>query len=155
MDAKQVKTAWEDVEKRLKTLNVETAWLKGEDDQIGEALRALLPVTDAGDCVLMELMVTPFDENMHLLHIYTAIIMEIGPGYETLKETLLDWNLDSPIGVFGIVRPDRQFCHRYTFPFPVALPSEELAEEAYYLIGRCYSVISRVYPEAVRISGHK
>ena len=154
MDAKQIRTAQEDLEKRLKTLNVETAWLEGEDDQIGGTLRALLPVTDAGDCVLMEIMVTPFDEVMHLLHLYTAIIMEIGPGYEALKETLLDWNLESPIGAFGVYRPDRQFCHRYTFPFPADVPAEELAEEAYYLIGQCYSVISHVFPDAVRISGH-
>ena len=33
---------------------------------------------------LMELAATPFDEGMALLHLYTPLIMEIGPGYEAL-----------------------------------------------------------------------
>ena len=154
MDATLVKTAFDELEERLKGLKVETGRLPGEDDQIGDTLRALLPVTEAGDVVLMEVMVTPFDEGMALLHLYTTLIMEIGPGYEALKEMLLDWNLESPIGAFGIFRPERQFCHRYTVPFPAEVPAGELAEEAYYLVGQCYAVISRVFPDAVRLSGH-
>lgn len=154
MDATQMNTTLDALEARLKTLNVETARLKGEEDQIGDTLRALLPVTDAGDMVLMELAVTPFDEGMALLHLYTTLIMEIGPGYEALKEMMLDWNLDSPIGTFGIFRPERQFYHRYTFPFPSDATVEDLTEESYYLIGQCYAVIARVFPDAVRISGH-
>ena len=154
MDATQMNATLDALEARLKTLNVETARQKGEEDQIGDTLRALLPVTDAGDMVLMELAATPFDEGMALLHLYTTLIMEIGPGYEALKEMMLDWNLDSPIGAFGIFRPERQFYHSYTFPFPADVTVEDLTEEAYYLIGQCYAVIASVFPDAVRISGH-
>ena len=154
MKADQVKTMLEELAARFHKLNIETAWLEGEENQIGDTLRALLPVTKTGDHVLLEVMVTNLDEEMHLLDLFTSLIMEIGPGYEELKEVMLDWNLDSPIGAFGIFRPERQFYHSYTFPFPADVTAEDLTEEAYYLIGQCYAVIASVFPDAVRISGH-
>ena len=154
MQAEQVKAMQEDLEARFRKLNVETAWLKGEEGQIGDTLRALLPVTKAGEHVLLEVMVTQLDEDMHLLDLFISLIMQVGPGYEQLKEAMLDWNLDSPIGAFGIYRPGRTFYHRYTFPFPCSALPEELATQASYLIDRCYEVVAAVFPEAVRISGH-
>lgn len=154
MNAANVKAMQENLEARLKKLNVETAWLKGEDNQIGDTLRALLPVTEAGDCVLLEVMVTHLDDEVDLLDLFTSLIMEIGPGYEALKEIMLDWNLDSPIGAFGIYRPSRTFFHRYTFPFPADSSAEDLAEQTNYLIGQCFAVVAQVFPDAVRISGH-
>ena len=154
MQAEQVKVMQEELEARFRKLNIETAWLKGEEGQIGETLRALLPVTKAGDHVLLEVMVTGLDEDMHLLDLFISLIMEVGPGYEELKEAMLDWNLDSPIGAFGIYRPSRTFYHRYTLPFPCDVMPEDLAAQASYLIDRCCAVTSYVFPEAVRISGH-
>ena len=154
MKADQVKTMQQELEERFQKLNIETAWLEGEEGQIGDTLRALLPVTKTGDHVLLEVMVTRLDEDMVLLDLFISLIMEVGPGYEALKETMLDWNLDSPIGAFGIYRPGRTFYHRYTFPFPCDALPEELASQAAYLIDRCYDVVAAVFPEAVRISGH-
>ena len=154
MKADQVKTMQQELEERFQKLNIETAWLEGEEGQIGDTLRALLPVTKTGDHVLLEVMVTRLDEDMDLLDLFISLIMEVGPGYEALKETMLDWNLDSPIGAFGIYRPGRTFYHRYTFPFPCDALPEELASQAAYLIDRCYDVVATVFPEAVRISGH-
>ena len=154
MKAEQVKIMQEELEARFRKLNIETARLSGEENQIGDTLRALLPVTKAGDHVLLEVMVTRLDEDMDLLDLFTSLIMEVGPGYEELKETMLDWNLDSPIGAFGIYRPSKTFYHRYTFPFPCDALPEELATQAAYLIDRCYDVVAAVFPEAVRISGH-
>ena len=155
MDATLVKTAFDELEERLKLLKVETARIGGEDDQIGDTLRALLPVTEAGDMVLMEVMVTPFDEGMALLHLYTTLIMEIGPGYEALKEMVLDWNLLCPLGAFGIFRQERQFYHKYVFPFPKNLPPKKLADRVMYLLEVLYEVISQRFDEAVQLSGHE
>ena len=154
MNAEQVKTMLEELEARFHKLNIETAWLDGEENQIGNTLRALLPVTQTGDHVLLEVMVTRLDEDMDLLDLFTSLIMEVGPGYEELKEVMLDWNLDSAVGAFGIYRPGRTFFHRCTFPFPADALPEELATQAAYLIDRCYDVVAAVFPEAVRISGH-
>ena len=154
MEAEQVKAMQKELEARFRKLNIETAWLKGEEGQIGETLRALLPVTKAGDHVLLEVMVTGLDEDMHLLDLFISLIMEVGPGYAELMEAMQDWNVDSPIGAFGIFRPSRLFYHRYTFPFPRNALPEELASQAAYLIDRCYDVVATVFPEAVRISGH-
>ena len=154
MEAEQVEVMQKELEARFQKLNIETAWLSGEENQIGDTLRALLPVTKTGDHVLLEVMVTQLDEDMHLLDLFISLIMEVGPGYEQLKDAMLDWNLDSPIGAFGIYRPGKTFYHRYTFPFPCSALPEELATEAAYLIDRCYDVVAAVFPEAVRISGH-
>lgn len=155
MQPSQVRIMQEDLESRFKKLNVETAWLEGGEDQIGDTFRALMPVNKSGDCVLLEVMVTPLDEVMDLLDIFISLIMKVGPGYEQLKEAMLEWNIDSPIGAFGVCGPDRTFYHRYTFPFPSDALPDELAEQTAYLIDQCYAVAARVFPEAVRISGHK
>ena len=154
MDAKQVRQMQETVEEWLKGLNVETAWLDGVEEQIGDTLRAMLPVTDAGDCVLFELMATPFEGTTELLHLYTTLILEIGPGYEALKEIMLDWNLNCPLGAFGIYRPARQFYHRYTFPYPTDVKVESLAEQTVYLIKQVYTAVAEHFEDAVRLSGH-
>ena len=49
MDAKKFQTALDDL---LKKIGVQTATLEGVEPQIGDTLRALLPVTEAGDVVL-------------------------------------------------------------------------------------------------------
>ena len=154
MDAKDVRLLQDAVKARLDEIGVETAYLDGEEGQIGDTLRALLPVTEAGDCVLMEILVSPFDESAELLQFYTTLIMEIGPGYEALKELLLDWNLFCPLGAFGIYRQGRQFFHRYTLPLPRTLPPEAMTDSVYYLADRIHAVISERFPDAVRISGH-
>ena len=43
------------------------------------------------------------------------MIVEIGPGYEALKEMLLDWNLTARLGAFGIYRQQRQLYHKYNY----------------------------------------
>ena len=154
MDKEQVRVMLGELETRFKKLNVETAWLAGGENQIGDTLRALLPVTKEGGHVLLEVMVDPLDADTDLLDIFISIIMEVGPGYEELKEAMLEWNIDSPIGYFGVYRQSRTFFFRYTYPFPAVLPPEDLAVEAAYLIDVCAAVTSAVYPEAVRISGH-
>ena len=155
MDANGVKKFQDAMAEKIHALDVETAYVDGGDGQIGGTLRALLPVTDAGDASLMEIMVTEFEEGSDLLLFYTTMIVEIGPGYEALKEMLLDWNLRCPMGAFGIFRQARQFYHKYTVPVPKDAEPEALAEKAMELLEMLYEVISRQFPEAVRLSGHQ
>ena len=98
MDVNKFQNALEDL---LKKAGAETAFLEGIEPQLGNTLRTLLPVTEAGDMVLTEVMMAPFTEDALLLQIYSTMIIEIGPGYEALKEMLLDWNLTAPLGAFG------------------------------------------------------
>ena len=152
MDAKKFQTALDDL---LKKIGVQTATLEGVEPQIGDTLRALLPVTEAGDVVLTEVMMAPYTEDALLLQIYSTMIVEIGPGYEALKEMLLDWNLTAALGAFGIYRQGRQLYHKYNYITPTDGDPDEMATEVFYLMNLVLDVISARFPDAVRISGHK
>ena len=143
-----------EMEKLLKESQLETAVLKGQEPQLGDTLRAMLPIDEAGNCVLLELMAIPFTEEAHLLQIFTTLILEIGPGYEALKEMLLDWNLSCPLGAYGIYRASRQFYHKYNYLMPVGVPADEMAAEILDVISLIQDVIGEVYPDAVRLSGN-
>lgn len=142
------------LEEMLNQINIETAIVDGEEPQIGNTLRALMPVSDNGEKVLTEMAVAPFTEDANLLQIYTTMILEIGPGYEALKEMLLDWNLTCSLGAFGIYRKGKQFYHKYNYMLPVDVPPEEMAAEVFYLLNLLLVTVSEVFPDAVRLSGH-
>ena len=157
MNADDVKRLESALEARFKELELETAYFDNGEESIGDTLRVMLPVTDEGDMALTEILVTPWSEDCDLLHIYSTMILEIGPGYEAVKEMLLDWNVSCPLGAFGIYRPARQFYHKYTLPLPRPLAAdleEELADRVFFLLNLVAAVLSERYPEAVQLSGH-
>lgn len=143
-----------ELEVLLKKMEYETATLEGEDIQLGDTLRAMVPVDEAGNMVLLEVMVLPFTDDAHIVQIYSTMIAEIGPGYEALKEMLLDWNLICPIGAFGIFRQGRQFYHKYNYPMPTDGDPKEMAVEIFYIIHLVRDAIAIVFPDAVRLSGN-
>lgn len=143
-----------EMETLLKKMEYETAIVKVEDPQIGSCLRAMIPIDEAGNQVLLELMVVPFSEEAHLLQIFTTMIAKIGPGYEALKEMLLDWNLTCPIGAYGIYRQSMQFYHKYNYLMPDEVPPDEMALEIFYIVDVIRGIIGQVYPDAVRLSGN-
>ena len=151
MDADKFQNALDNL---LKKVGVQTAVLEGVEPQIGNTLRALLPVTEAGDVVLTEIMMGPYTDDALLLEIYSTMIVEIGPGYEALKEMLLDWNLTAALGAFGIYRQQKQLYHKYNYIIPTDADPEEMAEEIFYLINLVLGVISERFPDAVRLSGN-
>ena len=151
MDAEKFLNALENI---LKEVGVQTAVLEGAEPQIGNTLRALLPVTDAGDVVLTEVMMGPCTEDALLLQLYSTMIMEIGPGYEALKEMLLDWNLTAQLGAFGIYRKQRQLFHKYNYIIPIDADPDDMAAEIFYLINLVLGVISERFTDAVRLSGN-
>ena len=150
----EIKEFFSELESLLKKMEYETAVLEGEDPQLGDTLRAMVPVDDAGNKVLLEVMALPYTENTVLIQIYSTMIAEIGPGYEALKEMLLDWNLTSPLGAFGIYRPGRQFYHKYNYLMPADGDPKQMAPEVFYVIHLVRDVIADVFPDAVRLSGH-
>ena len=152
MDVNKFQTSLENL---LKRTGVETAVIDGEDPQIGSTLRALMPVTEAGDAVLTEVMVGPYTEDALLLQIYSTMILEIGPGYEALKEMILDWNLVAPLGAFGIYRQQRQLYHKYNYIIPIDAVPGEMASEIFYLMNLVLDVVAARFPDAVRLSGHQ
>ncbi len=140
-----------DLEARFTQLGLESAHTEAGPDAIGDILRVLIPVTDEGDLILTEIVFTPWADDCDLLHLYSTLIAEIGPGYETLKEQLIDWNLACPLGAFGIFR-ERQFYHKYDVPLPPDADPKALAEKAFKLINLIAAAAASRFPEAVQIS---
>ncbi len=143
-----------ELESLLKKMEFQTTMLKVEDPRIGESLRALVPVDEAGNSVLLEVMVIPYDEDALLIQIYTTLLTEIGPGYEALKEMLLEWNLTCPIGAFGIYRQEKQFYHKYNYLMPTDEDPKQMAMEIFYIIHLVMDVIAGLFPDVVRLSGN-
>lgn len=151
MDANHFLT---NLEKILKEKDLETYITDSGDPQVGKILRTLLPLTETGDMVMTEFMAAPYTDEADLIQIYSTMIMKIGPGYEALKEIMLDWNLTCPLGAFGIYRQERQFYHKYTFLQTKDADPEETAEEVFTQTGIILDVLREYYPDAVRLSGH-
>ena len=143
-----------ELEKLLKEEGLETYLMPGTEVQIGNTLRAMVPVTEAGNAVLLEVMAVPLTEDAHLLQIYSTIIAEISSGYDLLKEAVLDWNLTCPLGAFGIYKPLKQLYHKYNYLMTVEVPPDEMADEIFYIIDLLRDVIAQVLPDAVRLSGN-
>jgi len=149
-----IKVFFTELEALLKKMEYETAMLEGDEIQLGDTLRAMLPVDEAGNAVLLEVMALPYTDDALILQIYSTMIAEIGPGYEALKEMLLDWNLMAPIGAFGIYRPQRQFYHKYNYPIPTEGDPKQMAVEIFYIIHLIQDTIANIFPDAVRLSGN-
>lgn len=155
MNLSGVQTFQQELIKQIEELNMETNMAEGSGgSQIGDTLRTLLPMGDGSNVALTEILVSEFNAESDCVMFYTTMIMEIGPGYEALKEMILDWNLLCPLGAFGIFRQERQFYHKYVFPFPKNLPPKKLADRTMYLLEVLYEVLSQRFPEAVQLSGH-
>ena len=143
-----------ELEELLKKMEYQTMRLQGEAPQLGDTVRALVPVDDAGNLVLTEVLVGQFNDKTLMIQIYTTMIAEIGPGYEALKEMTLDWNLKCPIGAFGIFRQNRQFYHKYNYLIPAEGDPKEMAMEIFYIIHLVRDVIAEIFPDVVRLSGN-
>ena len=143
-----------ELEELLKKMDYETARLAGEEPQIGDTLRAMVPVDEEGNKVLLEVLVGEYNEHTILIQIYTTMIAEIGPGYEALKEMTLEWNLVCPIGAFGIYRENRQFYHKYNYLIPADGEAKDTAMSIFYIIHLVRDVIAEIFPDAVRLSGN-
>ena len=123
-------------------------------DNMGETLRALLPVTDEGDASLLEIMAAPYAEQADVLIFYITMIAKINAGYEELLRILPEWNLECPLGAFGIFDNEgiHQLFFKYSILFDPEIDPEELAETAMFHVTLLYEIVSRQYKEAYRIA---
>ena len=141
-----------ELEKLLKEDGMQTGMFEGTEVQIGNTLRAMLPVTDDGDCVLLEVMAAPYSEDAHLLQIFSTILTDVGPKYEALLDRMQDWNLVCPLGAFGIYKQMMHLYHKYNYLMPVDEDQKDMAEEIFYVIHLVMDVVASGFPDIVRLS---
>ena len=148
MDLKAAHQFFNLLDEKIQALGVETTYVEGiRSPQLGDTLRFLLPVTEEGDPVIMEVMVTELTDDADLLHIYSTLITALGEKAAELPQKLSEWNLLCPLGAYGIYEEEGQLFHKYTLPFPREAEADLLADDAMFLIELIHSVLSQKYPE--------
>lgn len=133
----------------LERFHLEPRVIAGSGEpRTSDTLRAVLPVTDDGDNVLMEFVPVELNDEADGVLLYTTLTGPVGRRYEELVRILPDWNFDCPVGAFGIFRPERQLCHKYMVLLPKSIMPVDAAERVMAAFDLVYQVLCRVFPEA-------
>ena len=120
--------------------------------QIGDTLRVLVPITDEGEAVLLELMVAAIDEETDLLQFYTTMVMELAADRGQLARTLMQWNFLCPLGSFGVFEEGNQLYHKYGILLTGEEELDRLAEHVIEILSVLYEVLEQKFPAAKEFS---
>ena len=144
------------LEEEIREGNVETVLVPPQDENLSETLRALLPVTDDGDPSLLEIMDAPYVDGADVLIFYITIIAKINTREEELLRVLNEWNLECPLGAFGIYDNREQGMKQLYFKYSILIDPEtdpeELAETAMFHVMMIYEIVSQQYKDAYRLA---
>ncbi len=138
---------------KVQELGIQTNYVEGiSRPQIGDTLRILMAVTKEGHPVVTEFMITEMAADYDLLIIYSTVLAKLGKRGSELPQKLLEWNILSPMGHYGIYEEENQLYHKYSMPIPVDTDPEALAEKAMDLLGLIYEQLSAQYTELAEYS---
>ena len=153
MDLAKQKQFFQILEQKLNGMGMQTAAAAGAGaPQIGDTLRVLVPITDEGEAVLLELMAASIDEETDLLQFYTTMVMELDVDHGQLAQTLVQWNFLCPLGAFGIFEEGNQLYHKYGILLTGEEELDGLAEHVIQILSVLYEVIEQKYPLAVEFA---
>ena len=154
MDLAKQKQFFQILEQKLNGMGMQTAAAAGAGaPQIGDTLRVLVPITDEGEAVLLELMAAAIDEETDLLQFYTTMVMELAADRGQLARTLMQWNFLCPLGSFGVFEEGNQLYHKYGIVLNGTEELDELAERVILILSVLYEVIEQKYPLAREFAG--
>ena len=153
MDLAKQKQFFQILEQKLNGMGMQTAAAAGAGaPQIGDTLRVLVPITDEGEAVLLELMVAAIDEETDLLQFYTTMVMELAADRGQLARTLMQWNFLCPLGSFGVFEEGNQLYHKYGILLTGEEELDRLAEHVIQTLSVLYEVLEQKFPAAKEFS---
>lgn len=153
MDLVRQKELFQILEQKLNGMGMQTAAAAGAGaPQIGDTLRVLVPITDEGEAVLLELMVAAIDEETDLLQFYTTMVMELAADRGQLARTLMQWNFLCPLGSFGVFEEGNQLYHKYGILLTGEEELDRLAEHVIQILSVLYEVLEQKFPAAKEFS---
>lgn len=153
MDLAKQKQFFQILEQKLNGMGMQTAAAAGAGaPQIGDTLRVLVPITDEGEAVLLELMVAAIDEETDLLQFYTTMVMELAADRGQLARTLMQWNFLCPLGSFGVFEEGNQLYHKYGILITGEEELDRLAEHVIEILSVLYEVLEQKFPAAKEFS---
>ena len=153
MDLAKQKQFFQILEQKLNGMGMQTAAAAGAGaPQIGDTLRVLVPITDEGEAVLLELMAAAIDEETDLLQFYTTMVMELAADRGQLARTLMQWNFLCPLGSFGVFEEGNQLYHKYGILLTREEELDRLAEHVIQILSVLYEVLEQKFPAAKEFS---
>ena len=153
MDLVRQKELFQILEQKLNGMGMQTAAAAGAGaPQVGDTMRVLVPITDEGDAVLLELMVAAIDEETDLLQFYTTMVMELAADRGQLARTLMQWNFLCPLGSFGVFEEGNQLYHKYGILLTGEEELDRLAEHVIEILSVLYEVLEQKFPAAKEFS---
>ena len=153
MDLATQKQFFQILEQKLNGMGMQTAAAAGAGaPQIGDTLRVLVPITDEGEAVLLELMAAAIDEETDLLQFYTTMVMELAADRGQLARTLMQWNFLCPLGSFGVFEEGNQLYHKYGILLTGEEELDRLAEHVIEILSVLYEVLEQKFPAAKEFS---
>lgn len=153
MDLEKQKQFFQILEQKLNGMGMQTAAAAGAGaPQIGDTLRVLVPITDEGEAVLLELMAAAIDEETDLLQFYTTMVMELAADRGQLARTLMQWNFLCPLGSFGVFEEGNQLYHKYGILLTGEEELDRLAEHVIQILSVLYEVLEQKFPAAKEFS---
>lgn len=153
MDLAKQKQFFQILEQKLNGMGMQTAAAAGAGaPQIGDTLRVLVPITDEGEAVLLELMAAAIDEETDLLQFYTTMVMELAADRGQLARTLMQWNFLCPLGSFGVFEEGNQLYHKYGILLTGEEELDRLAEHVIQILSVLYEVLEQKFPAAKEFS---
>lgn len=153
MDLAKQKQFFQILEQKLNGMGMQTAAAAGAGaPQIGDTLRVLVPITDEGEAVLLELMAAAIDEETDLLQFYTTMVMELAADRGQLARTLMQWNFLCPLGSFGVFEEGNQLYHKYGILITGEEELDRLAEHVIQILSVLYEVLEQKFPAAKEFS---
>ena len=153
MDLVRQKELFQILEQKLNGMGMQTAAAAGAGaPQVGDTMRVLVPITDEGEAVLLELMAAAIDEETDLLQFYTTMVMELAADRGQLARTLMQWNFLCPLGSFGVFEEGNQLYHKYGILLTGEEELDRLAEHVIQILSVLYEVLEQKFPAAKEFS---
>ena len=146
MDIQKQKEYFAGLEKELIDRGLETVRVDGAGSpQVGDTIRFLLPMSDEGGMVMMELLILDLGEEEFLLEFYTTMFTDVEDVITDLSVEIPAWNFLCPLGSFGIFEEEGHLYHKYGLPFSGDTETEKFAKDSVTVMKFLFDIIADKY----------
>ena len=146
MDIQKQKEYFAGLEKELTDRGLEHVRVDGAGSpQVGDTIRFLLPMSEEGGVVMMELLILDLGEEEFLLEFYTTMFTDVEDVITDLSVEIPAWNFLCPLGSFGIFEEEGHLYHKYGLPFSGDTETEKFTKDSVTVMKFLFDIIADKY----------